>query len=86
MYAIHSAEITGWICLEHSQARFLPYTAQMNSEPILVRKSVLDPLSAKAILHDDDDVAAIVEIPHGDPVALTGATADGFDDKRVLSG
>ena len=58
----------------------------MNLEPVVVRKSVLDPLSAIAILNDYDDVSGIVKIPHGDPVALTGATADGFDDKRVFPG
>jgi len=86
MYAIHSAEIAGWISVEHSQAGLVPGTSQMNLQAIVGRESVSDPLSAAAILHDDDDAAAIVEIPHGDPVALTGATADGFDDKRVFPG
>jgi hypothetical protein len=36
-----------------------------------------------AILNDDDDAAAVVEISHGDAAALTRATAERFDDERV---
>jgi hypothetical protein len=86
MYAIHSAEVAVWICVEDPQAGFVPCTSKVNPETSVVREGVSDPVSAEAILHDDDDVAAIVEIPHGDAAALTGATADGFDDERVFSG
>jgi len=86
MYAIHSAEVAVWICVEDPQAGFVPCTSKVNPEASVVREGVSDPVSAEAILHDDDNVAAIVEIPRGDAAALTGATADGFDDERVFSG
>jgi hypothetical protein len=86
MYAIHSAEVAVWICVEDPQAGFVPCTSKVNPEARVVREGVSDPVSAEAILHDDDNVAAIVEITHGDATALTGATPDGFDDERVFSG
>jgi hypothetical protein len=84
MYAIHSAEVAVWICVEDPHVGFVPCTSKMNPEASVVRESVSDPLSAKAIFHHDDNVAAIVEIADGDAAALTGATADGFDDERVF--
>jgi hypothetical protein len=86
MYAIHSAEVAVWICIEDPQAGVAPCTSKVNPEASVVREGVSDPLSAETILHDDDNVAGIVDIPHGDATSLTGATADGFDDKSVFPG
>jgi hypothetical protein len=58
----------------------------VNPETTVVRERVADPVGAGAVLHDNDDAPAVVEIPHGDTAALTRATADGFDDERVFSG
>src|SRR5262245_25954082 len=86
VYAIRSPEVAVLIRVEDPQAGFVPRTAKVNREVSVVGEGVSDSLSAAAILHDDDEVAAIVEIPHGDTVALTRATVDGFDDERVFSG
>jgi hypothetical protein len=85
MYAIHSAEVAVWICVEDPQAGRAPCTSKVNPEATVVRERVADPVSARPPRRRYD-VAAIVEIPHGDAAALTGATADGFDDERVFSG
>src|ERR671923_986912 len=86
MYAIHSAEVAVWIGVEDPQAGLVPCTSKVNPEATVVHEGVSDPVSAEAILHDDDNVATIVEIAHGDAAVLTRATADGFDDERVFSG
>jgi len=85
MDAIHSAEVAVWICVEDPQAGQAPCSAQVNPEATVVLERVADPLGAGTVLHDDDDVAAVIEISHGDTTALTRATADGFDDERVFS-
>src|SRR5215467_2143104 len=85
MYAIHSVEVVFWICVEDPQAGFVPCTSKVNPKVIVVREGVSDPVSAEAILDDDDNAPAIVEIAHGDTETLTRATADGFDDERVFS-
>src|SRR5215475_12385699 len=85
MYAIHPAEVAVWICIEDPQAGRAPCSAQVNSEATVVLERVADPLGVRAVLHDDDDAAAVIEISHGDATALTRATADGFDDERVFS-
>jgi hypothetical protein len=85
MYAIHSAEVAVWICVEDPQAGFVPCTSKVNPEASVVREGVSDPVSAEAILHNDDDVAAIVEIPHGDTAPFARPMADCFNDKRVSS-
>src|SRR5215470_20375896 len=66
MYAIHSAEIAVWICVEYLQAGRAPRSAQVNPETTVVRDRVADPVGAGAVLHDNDDARAVVEIPHGD--------------------
>ena len=86
MYAIHSAEVTVWICVEDPQAGRAPCSAQVNPEAIVVLERVADPVGTGTVLHDDDDAAAVVEIPHGDAAALTRSTAHRFDDERVFSG
>jgi hypothetical protein len=86
MYTIHSLEVRLRISVEDPQAGFVPCTSKVNPEASVVREGVSDPVSAESILHADDNVAAIVEIPHGDSATLTGATVDGFDDERVFSG
>jgi len=58
----------------------------VNPEATVVRERVADPVGAGAVLDDDDDAPAVVEIAHGDAAALTRATADGFDGERVFSG
>jgi len=86
MYAIHSAQVAVWICVENPQAGFVPCTAKVNPQASVVREGVSDPVSAEAILRDDDNVAAIVEIPHGDTAPFARPMADCFNDKRVSSG
>ena len=85
MYAIHSAEVAVWICVEDPQVGFVPCTSKVNPEASVVSEGVSDPVSPEAILHDNDDVAAIVEIPHGDTSPFARPMADGFNDKRVSS-
>ena len=85
MYAIHSAEVAVWICVEDPQAGQAPCSAQVNPEATVVLERVADPLGVGAVLHDDDDAPAVIEIPDGEATALTRATADGFDDERVFS-
>jgi hypothetical protein len=40
-------------------------------------------VGVRAILNDNDDSAAVVEISHRDAAPLTRSTTDGFDDQRV---
>ena len=86
MYTIHSAQVAVWICVEDPQAGFVPCTAKVNPQASVVREGVSDPVSAEAILYDDDNVAAIVEIPHRDAAPFARSMADCFNDKRVCSG
>jgi hypothetical protein len=86
VYAIHSAEVAVWIYVEDSQPSFVPCTSKVNPEATVVREGVSDPVSAEGILHDDDDVAAIVEIPHGNTAPFARPMADCFNDKRASSG
>jgi hypothetical protein len=86
MYAIHSAKVAVWICVEDPQAGFVPCTAKVNPQASVVREGVSDPVSAEAILHNNDKVAAIVEIPHGETAPFARPMANCFNDKRVSSG
>ena len=86
MYTIHSAQVAVWICVEDPQAGFVPCAAKVNPQASVVREGVSDPVSAEAILYDDDNVAAIVEIPHRDAAPFARSMADCFNDKRVSSG
>jgi hypothetical protein len=58
----------------------------VNPEATLVRERVADPVGVGAVLHDNDNAAPIVEIPHWDAAPLTRATANGFDDEGVFPG
>jgi hypothetical protein len=40
-------------------------------------------VGVRAILNDNDDSAAVVEISHWDAASLTRSTTDCFDDQRV---
>jgi hypothetical protein len=86
MDAIHSAEVSLRICVKDPQARFVPRASKVNPEATVVRKGVSDPVSAEAILHDDDDVAAVVQITYGKTAPFARLMADCFNDKRVCSG
>jgi hypothetical protein len=43
-------------------------------------------VGAEATLNDDDDSAAVVEIPHWDAAPLIRSTTDCLDDERASSG
>jgi hypothetical protein len=86
MYTIHSAEVAVRICVEDTQAGFVPCTSKVNPQASVVREGVSDPVSVEPILHDDDNMAAIVEIPHGDTAPFARPMADCFNDKRISSG
>jgi hypothetical protein len=80
MHSIHPAKVSLWICIEHPQPGRAPRSLEVNPEAAVIRKRVADPVGARAILNDDDDAAAVVEIPHWDAAPLTRSTTDRFDD------
>ena len=68
--AIHATKIAFWINVKKSQTSGLPLSAKMNSEATVVGKCVADPVGVGATLDHDDDVAAVVEITHGNTVSF----------------
>jgi hypothetical protein len=71
MHSIHPAKVGLCICIEDPQAGGAPSSAEVNPEASVVCQRVADPLGAGAILDDDDDAAAVVQIPYGDAPPLT---------------
>jgi hypothetical protein len=57
----------------------------VNPEATVVRERVADPVSAGACLHDDDNVATVVEIADGDATPFARPMTDCFNDQRVLA-
>jgi hypothetical protein len=86
MHSIHPAKVGLWIGIEDPQPGRAPCPPEVNPEATVIRKRVADPVGAEAILNDDDDSAAIVEIPHWDAAPLTRSTTDCLDDERASSG
>ena len=62
MHSIHAAKVGLWISIHNPQAGRPPCSAEVNPETPVVCKRVPDPLGMEAMLHDDDDATAVVEI------------------------
>ena len=73
------------IRIKDSQASCLPCAAEVNPEVPVVRDRVANPVGPGATLHDDDNVAAVVEVSHRDATSSTRLMADCFDHERVSS-
>ncbi|HEX3033901.1 MAG TPA: hypothetical protein VHT73_02055 [Thermodesulfobacteriota bacterium] len=86
MYAIHSTKVAFWICIKDLQAGIAPCASEVNPEATAICECISDPVGAEAILHDDNNVTAIVEIPHGNTAPFARPMADCFNDKRVSPG
>jgi hypothetical protein len=86
MHSIHPAKVGLWIRIQDAQAGRPPCSPEVNPEATVVRKRIADPLGAGTILNDDDNSAAVVEIPHGDAASPTRPPADCFNDECVPSG
>ncbi len=86
MYAIHSSKITFWICIENLQVSIVPYAAEVNPEAPAICEGISDPVCAKAILHDDDNVTTIVEIPYRNTSPFARLMANCLNDECVFPG
>jgi hypothetical protein len=86
MHSIHAAKVGLWISIHNPQARRPPCSAEVNPETPVVCKRVPDPLGMEAMLDDDDDATAVVEIPDRDAAPLTRPIADCFNDERISAG
>jgi hypothetical protein len=86
MHSIHLAKVRLWIGIEDPQPRQAPCPPEVNPQVTVIRKRVADPIGAAALLNDDDESVAVVEISHRDAAPLTRSTTDGLDDERVPSG
>lgn len=85
MYAIHSTKVTFWICIEDLQAGIAPCASEVNPEATAICEGISDPMGAEAILNDDNNVTAIVEIPHRKTSPFARLKAYCFNDKRVCT-
>jgi len=86
MHSIHAAKVGLWISIHNPQARRPPCSAEVNPETPVVCKRVPDPLGMEAMLHDDDDATAVVEISDRDAAPLTRSITDCFNDERISAG
>jgi hypothetical protein len=86
MHSIHAAKVGLWISIHNPQARRPPCSTEVNPETPVVCKRVPDPLGMEAMLDDDDDATAVVEIPDRDAAPLTRPRADCFNDERIFAG
>ena len=71
MHSIHAAKVGLWISIHNPQTGRPPCSAEVNPETPVVCKRVPDPLGMEAMLDDDDDSTAVVEIPDRDAAPLT---------------
>ena len=85
VHPIHPAKVHLRIRIKDSQASCLPCAAEVNPEVPVVRDRVANPVGPGATLHDDDNVAAVVEVSHRDATSSTRLMADCFDHERVSS-
>lgn len=86
MHSIHAAKVGLWISIHNPQASRPPCSTEVNPETPVVCKRVPDPLGMEAMLDDDDDSTAVVEIPDRDAAPLTRPIADCFNDERISAG
>lgn len=86
MYAVHSSKITFRIRIEDLQAGVAPCAAEVNPEAPFICEGISDPAGAPAVLHNDNNVTSIVEIPYRNTSPFTGLMADCLNDKRIFPG